>query len=152
MRDKKETLMDPKRELTPEEEKFSALLAGAYPGRTPSSRLERRIALQAAAAESGQGSCLGSTPGSVVGGGRLTQLRLVADHFPRYPAAQADVIRYSTTGPVGFHRWEEDRLMDQPVAHESAPSTADLAGFDRAAAQGERLDPENAYFPLMRCV
>ena len=57
-------------------------------------------------------------------------------------------------GKVHLERPEEEALLNPGLRlnnsriHHNAP--ADLAAFDADAAAGERLDPDNAYFPLMR--
>lgn len=87
----------------------------------------------------------------------LRHLRALAFRFPDRPALYANLLRYETIGNVRLARPDEDLLLP-PTARRRAtpperPSTAQvLAAYDREAAAGERLDPSNAYFPLMRAV
>ena len=86
----------------------------------------------------------------------LAGLHALAPRFPDHPALYANLLRYEMLGKVHLERPEENLLRGLPLSHEyrmghyNAP--ADLAAFDADAAVGERLDPDNAYFPLMRAV
>ena len=90
---------------------------------------------------------------------RLTPVqyaRSLVPRFPDNPSLRANILRYATQEEVHLRRPEENLLSSLPVpavsqeAGHNAP--ADLAAFDADAAAGERLDPDNAYFPLMRAV
>jgi hypothetical protein len=87
---------------------------------------------------------------------KVANLRELARRFPDKPSVYANILRFATGGPVRVHRdeerliWPHDSEASRQVQH---PSDADqLAAFDRDAAEGERLDQENAYFPLMRAI
>ena len=90
------------------------------------------------------------TPSSV----KVERLRGLEARFPNQAALYAHILRYATAGDVILHRQDQDELSSVPVHHDAAlPRHATpqaLAAFDRDAEQGERLDPGNAYFPLMR--
>ncbi len=86
----------------------------------------------------------------------LANLHALAARFPDRPTLYANLLRYEMLGKVRLERPEENLLRGLPPSHKyrmghyDAP--ADLASFDADAAAGERLDPGNAYFPLMRAV
>ena len=86
----------------------------------------------------------------------LAGLHALATRFPDRPALYANLLRYEMLGKVHLERPEENLLRGLPlnhkyrIGHYNAP--ADLAAFDADAAAGERLDPDDAYFPLMRAV
>ena len=86
----------------------------------------------------------------------LAGLHALTLRFPDRPMLYANLLRYETLGKVHLERPEENLLLGLPLSHKygfghpNAP--ADLAAFDADAAAGERLDPDNAYFPLMRAV
>ncbi len=83
-------------------------------------------------------------------GERLTALSL---RFPDRPGAYAHLLRLMTMGTVRVSRDAEaekyiigkSRLSDRQVG-----CAESWEAFDAAAAQGEKRDPDNAYFPLMR--
>ncbi len=84
---------------------------------------------------------------------RIQRLNALTERFPNEPTLYAHLLRYYTMGTVGLHREEQNELSPEPVSHADKPKhslPADLAAFDAAAAQGERLDPNNAYFPFIR--
>ncbi len=89
---------------------------------------------------------------------RVDPLRALISHFPSHPALYAHVLRYATLNEIGFRRAEEDLLTGDAVSksapsfHAPTPTPPQLAAFDQEAATGERLDPTNAYFPLMRAI
>ena len=84
----------------------------------------------------------------------LAALRALAVRFPNRPALYANLLRHETRGNVTLHRVED--YMGSPLAQgykpDPPPTPAALATFDEEAAIGERLDPDNAYFPMMRAV
>ena len=86
----------------------------------------------------------------------LAGLHALAPRFPDRPALYANLLRCEMLGKVHLERPEENLLRGLPLSHKyhmghyNAP--ADLTAFDADAAAGERLDPDNAYFPLMRAV
>ncbi len=84
--------------------------------------------------------------------------RSLVARFPQSPSLRAAILRESTTKEVRLHR-DEDNLLEgktpspfRPGPNDPAPAPAQLAAFDADAAAGERLDPDNAYFPFMRAV
>lgn len=83
----------------------------------------------------------------------------LGDLLPRFgsrPALLAHVLRYDTVKRVRIQRVEEWALYppsQRPNAQSVVPSSPeDLSAYDRIAAEGERVDPDNLYFPLMRAV
>jgi len=103
----------------------------------------------------GQGDAPGQTP--------VQYARSLVPRFPDNPSLRANILRYATTDEVHLKRPEEDLLSASPAAQTSAgsypggsqeqpPTAAALAAFDADAEAGEKLDPDNAYFPLMRAV
>jgi len=83
-------------------------------------------------------------------------LRALAARFPDRPALYANLLRYEVLAKVRLSRPKEEALLNSGLrqADSRMPynAPADLAAFDADAAVGERLDPDNAYFPLMRAV
>ncbi len=84
--------------------------------------------------------------------------KLVQD-FPNRPEAHASLLRFACRngGSVGIGREEEqDRLsIRQGTLHSSSlpkPDPADIALMLTSCAAGERLDPDNAYFPALAAV
>jgi len=86
----------------------------------------------------------------------LAGLHALTTRFPDRPALYANLLRYEMLGKIHLQRPEDNLLAGLPPSHKfdtgyhNAPT--DLASFDADAAAGERLDPDNAYFPLMRAV
>ena len=85
---------------------------------------------------------------------KVARLRSLATRFSDRPSIYANMMRFATLGKVIVHR-EELNLMDssgsvhpERAHRQSAPDA--LAAFDQDAAEGERLDPDNAFFPLLR--
>jgi len=83
----------------------------------------------------------------------LAQLRALTATFPRQPSLYANLLRYEMLG--GFHllRPEAAWLTGENTSKDYHPLPVmpeQFAAFDQEAAAGERLDPDNAYFPLMR--
>ncbi len=89
---------------------------------------------------------------------RLRRLRELTRRFPERPTLYAAILRFATRDQVRIERGEEGGQSGPPARHENlAPPRARntpeaLAAFDRDAAEGERLDPDNAYFPFMRTI
>lgn len=91
---------------------------------------------------------------------RVAALRALAARFPDSPSLYANLLRRQigdSQSNVGVYlsREEDYGLSGPPPADYKVPPPpppALLAAYDRDAAQGERLDPDNAYFPLMRAV
>lgn len=79
--------------------------------------------------------------------------------LPRFgdrPALLAHILRYDVAQRVRIRRAEETAFYppsQRPNPQRLVPPSPEyLAAYDRVAAEGEQLDPENAYFPLMRAV
>jgi hypothetical protein len=91
-------------------------------------------------------------------------LRALTSRFPDRPSLYAAILRMASQGEVTLVRPEEFELMGESVPPAAAlrPSPngtnafndtpESLAAFDSDAAAGERLDPDNAYFPFLRSV
>ncbi len=82
-------------------------------------------------------------------------MRGLVPRFSNEPALYANILRYDTLGAVRLGRPEAALLTGSKpeLEYHPTPSTpAALAAFDQTAAAGERVDPDNAYFPLMRAV
>jgi hypothetical protein len=78
-------------------------------------------------------------------------------HFPDRPGPYAHLLRYMTMGTVRVSR-EGEAARFQAGATMTRLSNRQIgcaeswAAFDNAATQGEKVDPDNAYFPLMRAI
>lgn len=95
------------------------------------------------------------TVGMVNNAEALQRLRALETRFPDTPSLYANVLRYATLGQIRLNRADDFRLEEMPLPHAFRPATprpGDLAAFDRECAAGERLDPDNAFFPLMRAI
>lgn len=87
---------------------------------------------------------------------KTTRLRELTRRFPGRPSLYAAILRFASQDQVKIDR-EAGRMLNHipsPLmlpSHDQARISPDLlAAFDRDAIEGERIDPENAYFPLMR--
>lgn len=85
------------------------------------------------------------------------RLRGLEAQFPDRPSLPAHILRYACLDEVRLDR--EENPLSAPSSPSApagplrkAPTAAHLAAFDRAACAGQRLDPDNAYFPWMRMV
>ncbi len=94
---------------------------------------------------------------------KVQRLRALEGRFGDQPSLYANILRYAAMESVHpQHEAEQYDLAGSPPPAKSdkkAPSPAELAetaalyaSYDHDAAQGERLDPDNAYFPFMRAV
>ncbi len=87
---------------------------------------------------------------------RLAYDRSLVPRFPNSASLRANILRYATAEEVTLNRDEDFLLEGRPIPpHHADPlhpplTPAHLADFDADAAVGERLDPDNAYFPFMR--
>lgn len=92
----------------------------------------------------------------------LTQLqyaRSLVPRFPDNPSLRANILRYATQD-LSLNRPDSSGNLlsgkpdppPNPRRDSPPPTPAQLAAFDADAAAGERLDPDNAYFPFMRSV
>ncbi len=95
----------------------------------------------------------------LVGKEKWAALQKLVQDFPNRPEAHASLLRFAcrNAGSVGIGREEEqDRLwIRQGTLHSSSlPKTdpADIALMLTSCATGEKLDPENAYFPALAAV
>jgi len=83
----------------------------------------------------------------------ISNLRALTHRFPNNPVLLANLLRYESSG-IHSSRTDDFLLTQEPVPKTfpynvpSSPET--LAAYDRDAATGERAEPDNAYFPLMR--
>jgi hypothetical protein len=97
----------------------------------------------------------GMNQGGMNGPIMVARLRALEARFPNRPELYANTLRFATQGEVMVHRMEEGlisaRPTDKPFPSRPCKPEA-LAAFDREAAMGERLDPNNGYFPFMRAV
>jgi hypothetical protein len=93
-------------------------------------------------------------PGRNVSLTKRERLQTLVTRFPDRPSAYANLMRGMSMREVNL-RFDDSCLRGEPPVLKTAslPSAPEaLAIFKSAAAEGERLDPSNAYFPLMRCV
>ncbi len=87
---------------------------------------------------------------------KLDRLRALEPRFPDRPSLYANILRDAVQDQIVIHRDELALLMGDPTPkHASNGSTNNFtpeqfAAYDQDAAVGERLDPDNAYFPFMR--
>ncbi len=81
--------------------------------------------------------------------------RSLIARFPESASLRANILRYAL-GNFHLYRPEDFLLQGIPVPDHlddpkyPPPTPAEIAAFDADAAAGERLDPNNAYFPLLR--
>jgi hypothetical protein len=84
----------------------------------------------------------------------LSGLLPMTTRFPRNPAVIAATLRYAAGANIRIHRTELDALGTADGLRTSrtveGPLEGHYATFDRLAAEGERLDPRNAFFPAIR--
>lgn len=88
---------------------------------------------------------------------KIGRLRELTRRFSDRPSLYAALLRFAVLEQVRVERDETYSLTGEtPPAHHAASKPCNtpeqLAAFDRDAAEGERLDPDNAYFPVMRSV
>lgn len=84
---------------------------------------------------------------------KADRLWALTARFPDEPSLYATVLRYDCFQRIHLNREEVYLLYGEPVPKElPKPKPQDLAAFERIAAFGERLDRDNAYFPMMRAV
>ena len=90
---------------------------------------------------------LGSRPQTIL------NLRALTHRFPNNSMLLANLLRYESDG-IHSSRTDDFLLSGEPIPKSFPyfiPSTPEtLALYDRDAAAGERAEPDNAYFPLMR--
>jgi len=86
----------------------------------------------------------------------VIRLRALVPHFPESPALNATVLRYMCMSQVKVDRDEEylftgDKPPNRPAGARVRVSDA-YDTFDQLAAKGERLDPDNGFFPAIRAI
>jgi len=84
---------------------------------------------------------------------RNRRIAALAQRFPNNPSVYANLLRYMTMGEVRVARNDDGSSPVFPVGTkfvEVAPESLEM--FDTAAQKGAELDPDNAYFPMMRAV
>ncbi len=83
----------------------------------------------------------------------LLSLRALTRRFPHDPTLYANILRYERLS-IHLKRFEGYKLMEEQmpnyVSQAPASSPQAIADYNREAAVGERVDPDNAYFPFMR--
>jgi hypothetical protein len=85
------------------------------------------------------------------------RLAAVRARFPNRPGPCALILRLMAEQTVGVSRDFEIEQFQTGKTPNVPPDrhhgcAASWAAFDAAAAQGEKLDPDNSYFPLMRAI
>jgi hypothetical protein len=91
---------------------------------------------------------------------RAEQLRTVAAKFPDHPEILAATLRAESQAEVLVHRPEASQFLDNRPAPKTGTVTVKQKVSDAAAVkrfidqclEGERVDPDNAYFPLLRAM
>ena len=90
---------------------------------------------------------------------QLRHARSLVPRFPENPSLRANLLRYAAPGLYLPRAESSSNFLSgkpdvPPHPGRDAPPTpaAQLAAFDADAAAGEKLDPDNAYFPFMRAV
>ncbi len=87
---------------------------------------------------------------------RNRRILALTERFPNNPSVYANLLRYMSLGEMHVSR-DEDLLFSgqkilppspNVIRHYSSPES--LAMFDAVAEKGEQLDPDNAYFPMLR--
>ena len=94
---------------------------------------------------------------------KVRRMRALESRFGERPALYANILRYEAMDSIHPQHQAEQCAIDgapipleadrkTPAAAEVAAEAAHYTAYDRDAAQGERLDPDNAYFPFMRAI
>src|SRR5579871_2874965 len=89
---------------------------------------------------------------------KVQRLRELTHSFPDRPTLYAAILRFATQHQIKVDRDEIRMMTDDPnfqihpVATEPYNTPEQLTAFDQDAAVGERLDPDNAYFPFLRSI
>ena len=85
-----------------------------------------------------------------------TALRALVPQFPNEPSLRAAILRFDTMGAVKPLHRDDENLLSSTKPKDAPPEKpldpAALAAFEAEAEAGERLAPDNAYFPLMRAI
>lgn len=88
---------------------------------------------------------------------QLQYARSLVPRFPENPSLRANILRYASL-TLYMNRPEADGALlsdnSPPQVFKPRPPipAAELAAYEADAAAGERLDPDNAYFPFMRSI
>lgn len=81
----------------------------------------------------------------------LDRLRALIVRFPDEPSLYAAILRYNCRQYFRLGRKEDFLLYGTPVPKDlPKPQPKDVAAFEQVAAVGEHLDPDNAFFTMMR--
>jgi hypothetical protein len=90
---------------------------------------------------------------------RVKRLRILIPAFPDKPGLFAHILRLETAKDIGVRRDAEyeifmkGRASQYSATENGLTATPDaLTNFDHDAEVGEQLDPQNAYFPMMRAI
>lgn len=91
---------------------------------------------------------------------RAEQLRKVASKFPDHPEILAATLRAESQNEMLVHRAEASQFLENRPAPKTGsvvakPKISDAAAVKRFIDQclvGERIDPDNTYFPLLRAM
>jgi hypothetical protein len=77
----------------------------------------------------------------------------LAQRFPNNPSVYANFLRFMTQGEVRVSRNDDGTVPVPPAGVTVVPTAPEsLEMFDTAAQKGMELDPDNAYFPMMRAI
>jgi hypothetical protein len=91
---------------------------------------------------------------------RAEQLRTVAAKFPDHPEILAATLRAESQAEVLVHRADASQFLENRPAPKTGTVTVKQKVSDAAAVrrfidqclEGERVDPDNVYFPLLRAM
>jgi hypothetical protein len=89
--------------------------------------------------------------------GRVPRLRALLARFPDSPSLYACILSQAAHDEIDLDRDETylyngSQPPDDTRRYRKVASPSALAAFDRDAAAGEKRDPDNAYFPLVRAI
>jgi hypothetical protein len=85
---------------------------------------------------------------------RNRRIAALAQQFPNNPSVYANLMRYMTLGEMHLRRNEDGSVplvVDKRTSLYQTPSES-FEMFDAAAQKGAQLDPDNAYFLMMRAI
>lgn len=83
------------------------------------------------------------------------EIRSLASRFPNNPSLYANVIRLDTQSRIHIDRPLDEEIISPSSGRSSAPGPAPVPlkyvePFLKDCEAGERLEPDNAYFPVLR--